>query len=68
MFFTVNPPYKANIVFGSFLPHSYGSHITPTKKLLTLFLYFLQDQKELDFIIFIYLLQIKTNNLKSTQK
>ena len=26
MFFTVNPPYKANIVFGSFLPHSYGSH------------------------------------------
>ena len=42
--------------------------ITPTKKLLTLFLYFLQDQKELDFIIFIYLLQIKTNNLKSTQK
>ena len=61
MFFTVNPPYKANIVFGSFLPHSYGSHKKdhPTKKLLTLFLYFLQDQKELDFIIFIYLLQIK---------
>ena len=75
MFFTVSTlhtkrHYRIWLISSPFSFAVTQQKITPyRKKLLTLFLYFLQDQKELDFIIFIYLLQINkktTNNLTST--